>query len=170
MGMSKAIDAGLDVDTRYEIAKGVHGTAIVAAAIGGYDSLARALVAADANVNALVSQDSGGVYDGGSALMEAAYRGHKGIVATLLAAGADVNHVLPVKESSLGHELAGASSLVWATAGGPCGSRWPVGRRGCPHRPCPSSSVAIFEKSGCWSNRTLSRRSQRECRYSPSLD
>ena len=117
-GVLQAIDAGLDVDTRYEITRGVHGTAVVVAAMRGYDDLARALVALDANVNALVAQDSGGIYDGGSALMEAAYRGHKRIVETLLAAGADVNHVLPVKESSLAHEFAGASSLVWATAGG----------------------------------------------------
>lgn len=117
-GVLQAIDAGLDVDTRYAIITGVQGSAIVVAAMRGYDDLARALVALDANVNALTSQDSGGIYDGGSALMEAAYRGHKQIVATLLAVGADVNHVLPVKESSLAHELAGASSLVWATAGG----------------------------------------------------
>ena len=117
-GMLQAIDAGFDADTRYEISKGIHGTAIVAAVAQGHDDLAKALIAAQADVNALVSQDSGGIQDGSSALMWAAYRGNDRIVEMLLAAGADVNHVLPVKESSLVDELAGASSLIWATAGG----------------------------------------------------
>ena len=64
-GASLAIAHGADPDSRIELGRGLEGTALTAAVVLGREDLAVALVEAGADVNALMSQESGQIYDVG---------------------------------------------------------------------------------------------------------
>ena len=114
-GVAKAIEAGADVDVHLDVARGLEGTALVAAAANGREEVAGVLIQAGADVNALLSQESGGGRDGGSALTEAAHGGHKGVAVALIEAGADIDRPLPDSVAGANASLSDVTPLMIAS-------------------------------------------------------
>ncbi len=114
--LSRAIEAGADVDTPVALGKG-RASALIVAAIRGFEDAAAVAVRAGADVNA-VFHVPGEDAHGASALLLAARRGHEGIVRLLLAGGADPDLALPGPEVHRKFALAGGTPLVNALDSG----------------------------------------------------
>ncbi|MCY4488424.1 MAG: ankyrin repeat domain-containing protein [Deltaproteobacteria bacterium] len=110
--LSRAIEAGADVDT--VLAFGTQrATALVIAAAMGFGDAVDVAIRAGGDVNG-VFHAPGDSADGASALLLAIQKGDERIVRLLLGAGADPNLTLPGPEVHRKYSLAGATPLLLA--------------------------------------------------------
>ena len=110
LDLERALAAGSDVDATYAFGR-QSASAIVVAALKGFEEAVRVLIPAGADLNTEMHDPENDV-DGATALIMAAAFGHDAVAGLLLDAGADPDVALPGPALRPDHRMAGATALL----------------------------------------------------------